>query len=163
MKYDSHKLVEMLIADEGMELQVYTDSLDIDTIGVGRNLEDRGLTDEELQHLGYTSLQDVYMNGLTLYGARYLLRNDIAIVEKELCKAHPCVEELDEARQMVCINMAFNLGMPRLNRFKKMWAAIHKGDYGTAALEMLDSKWAEQVKGRALRLSNIMKTGTLNG
>ena len=73
------------------------------------------------------------------------------------------MEELDEARQMVCINMAFNLGMPRLNRFKKMWAAIHKGDYGTAALEMLDSKWADQVKGRALRLSNIMKTGTLNG
>jgi lysozyme len=163
MKYDSHKLVEMLIADEGMELQVYTDSLDIDTIGVGRNLEDRGLTDEELQHLGYTSLQDVYMNGLTLYGARYLLRNDIAIVEKELCRAHSCVEELDEARQMVCINMAFNLGMPRLNRFKKMWAAIYEGDYGTAALEMLDSKWADQVKGRALRLSNIMKTGTLNG
>ena len=102
MKYDSHKLVEMLIADEGMELQVYTDSLDIDTIGVGRNLEDRGLTDEELQHLGYTSLQDVYMNGLTLYGARYLLRNDIAIVEKELCRAHPCVEELDEARLWHC-------------------------------------------------------------
>jgi lysozyme len=139
MKYDSHKLVEMLIADEGMELQVYTDSLDIDTIGVGRNLEDRGLTDEDL------------------------LRNDIAIVEKELCRAHPCVEELDEARQMVCINMAFNLGMPRLNRFKKMWAAIYEGDYGTAALEMLDSKWADQVKGRALRLSNIMKTGVLNG
>jgi lysozyme len=44
-----------------------------------------------------------------------------------------------------------------------MWAAIHKGDYGAAALEMLDSKWADQVKGRALRLSNIMKTGTLNG
>ena len=44
-----------------------------------------------------------------------------------------------------------------------MWAAIHRRDYNAAADEMLDSKWAEQVKGRATRLSNIMRTGELNG
>lgn len=162
MKYNSSKLMDMLVVDEGMELQVYKDSLGIDTIGVGRNLEHRGLTEEELQHLGYTTLQDVYDKGLTLYGSRYLLRNDVTIAELELCKAHPCVKSLSAERQMVCINMAFNLGIPRLNKFKKMWTAIHDGDYETASIEMLDSKWADQVKGRAVRLSNIMKTGKLD-
>ena len=59
--------------------------------------------------------------------------------------------------------MSFNLGVPRLKRFMNMWAAIHRRDYNAAADEMLDSKWAEQVKGRATRLSNIMRTGELNG
>jgi lysozyme len=58
--------------------------------------------------------------------------------------------------------MAFNLGMPRLNKFKKMWSAIEDKDYDHAAVEMLDSRWAEQVKGRATRLSDIMRTGELN-
>ena len=163
MNYYRDKLIEMLIVDEGMKLQVYQDSLDIDTIGVGRNLEERGLTVAELQHLGFTTMQEVYCIGITESGARYLLRNDIDIVERELSIAHPCIENLTEGRQIVCLNMAFNLGVPRLKKFKKMWAAVHKEDYGTAAKEMLSSRWAKQVKGRALRLSNIMKTGILNG
>ena len=52
--------------------------------------------------------------------------------------------------------------MPRLNKFKKMWSAIEDEDYNNAAVEMLDSRWAEQVKGRATRLSDIMRTGELN-
>ena len=79
MNYDRHKLIEMLIVDEGMKLQVYQDSLDIDTIGVGRNLEERGLTVAELQHLGFTTMQEVYCIGITESGARYLLMNDIDI------------------------------------------------------------------------------------
>jgi lysozyme len=59
--------------------------------------------------------------------------------------------------------MAFNLGIPRLKLFKNMWSAIHRKDYERASVEMLDSKWAEQVKGRATRLSDIMRTGELNG
>ena len=64
--------------------------------------------------------------------------------------------------KLIVANMAFNLGMPRLNKFKKMWSAIEDEDYNNAAVEMLDSRWAEQVKGRATRLSNIMRTGELN-
>ena len=52
--------------------------------------------------------------------------------------------------------------MPRLKLFKNMWSAIHRKDYERAADEMLDSRWAEQVKGRATRLSDIMRTGELN-
>ena len=152
----------MLIRDEGMELKVYKDTLGIDTIGVGRNIIDRPLTDAEMQHLGISSMQDVYDNGITLYGARYLLRVDVGIAERELLTAQPCVAILNAPRQMVCVNMAFNLGMPRLNKFKKMWSAIEDEDYNNAAVEMLDSRWAEQVKGRATRLSDIMRTGELN-
>jgi len=162
MKYDTSKLLDMITVDEGMELQVYKDSLGIDTIGVGRNLKDRKLTVAELQHLGYSDMRHVHESGLTLYGARYLLRNDVTIAERELLAAHPCVEVLNGPRQMVCVNMSFNLGVPRLKRFMNMWAAIHRKDYSVAADEMLDSKWAEQVKGRATRLSNIMRTGELN-
>ena len=152
----------MLIRDEGMELKVYKDTLGIDTIGAGRNLKDRPLTVTQLQHLGLSDMQDIYDNGITLYGARYILRIDVDIAERELLDAHPCVKNLNAPRQMVCVNMAFNLGMPRLNKFKKMWSAIEDEDYNNASVEMLDSRWAEQVKGRATRLSDIMRTGELN-
>ena len=55
--------------------------------------------------------------------------------------------------------MAFNMGVPRLCKFKKMWAAVYDDDYSTAAKEMLDSRWATQVKGRATKLANAMHNG----
>ena len=163
MNYSRDKLVYMLIVDEGIKLEVYKDSLNIDTIGIGRNIEERGLTDAELQHLGYTTLQEVYCIGITENGAKHLLGNDIDIVERELSSVHPCIKDLNEARQIVCLNMAFNLGVPRLCKFKKMWAAIHSEDFSSAAKEMLHSRWAKQVKDRAIRLSKIMRKGKLNG
>ena len=94
----------MLIVDEGIKLEVYKDSLNIDTIGVGRNIEERGLTDAELQHLGYTTLQEVYCIGITENGAKHLLGNDIDIVERELSSVHPCIKDLNEARQLALRN-----------------------------------------------------------
>ena len=116
-----------------------------------------------MQHLGYTTLQEVYCIGITENGAKHLLGNDIDIVERELSSVHPCIKDLNEARQIVCLNMAFNLGVPRLCKFKKMWAAIHSEDFSSAAKEMLHSRWAKQVKDRAIRLSKIMRKGKLNG
>ena len=87
------------------------------------------------------------VGGITEDGARYLLANDVAIIERELSAAHPCVELLSENRVLVLLNMAFNLGMPRLRTFYKTWDAIHKKDYDVAAEQMLDSRWAKQVKG----------------
>ena len=152
----------MLIRDGGLELKVYKDTLGIDTIGAGWNLRDRPLTVAQLQHLGLSDMQDLYDNGITLYGARYILRIDVDIAERELITAHSCVEFLNAPRQMVCVNMAFNLGVPRLKLFINMWSAIHRKDYDRAADEMLDSRWAKQVKSRATRLSDIMRTGELN-
>jgi lysozyme len=62
-------------------------------------------------------------------------------------------------RQLIVMDMAFNMGVPRLCKFKKMWAAIEAGDFDTASVEMLDSRWARQVKSRATKLSDAMKTG----
>ena len=51
MKYNKDKLMEKLVAHEGLRLQVYKDTLGIDTIGIGRNLQDRGISKEELDDL----------------------------------------------------------------------------------------------------------------
>ena len=159
MKYIRTHLLKKLIQHEGMVLNVYQDSLGIDTIGVGRNLEDRGITQEELDALDFPNIDAVYEHGITEADAAYLLENDVQIVEDELLKAHPCVAELDSVRQLVLVDMAFNMGVPRLCKFKKMWAAIHEGDFRTAAKEMLDSRWAIQVKSRSHKLAHAMHHG----
>jgi len=159
MKYDKQDLIKKLIAAEGLRLQVYKDTLGIDTIGIGRNLEDRGITKEELDDLDIPTIEHVYEYGITEADAVYLAENDVQIVEEELVRAHPCVDRLDSVRQLILIDMAFNMGVPRLCKFKKMWAAVECGDYPTAAKEMLDSRWAKQVKGRATKLANAMHNG----
>jgi lysozyme len=59
------------------------------------------------------------------------------------------------------MDMAFNMGVPRLCKFKNMWAAIHEDDFITAAKEMLDSRWANQVKSRATKLAHAMHHGEM--
>ena len=159
MKYDRRNLITKLIDHEGMVLNVYQDSLGIDTIGIGRNLEDRGITDEELAYLDFPSIDAVYEHGITEADARYLAENDVQIVEDELLRAHPCVDRLDSVRQLILVDMAFNMGVPRLCKFQKMWNAIHEEDFANAAKEMLDSRWAVQVKSRAVKLANAMHNG----
>jgi lysozyme len=105
---------------------------------VGRNLDDRGITEDE---------------------ARYLLKNDIAIVEEELLRAKPSVADLDAVRQRVLVDMGFNLGLPILLKFQNMWAAIEDEDWIDAAEQMLDSRWAKQVGRRAARLAEAMRSG----
>ena len=159
MKYDRQDLINKLVVSEGLRLQVYKDTLGIDTIGIGRNLEDRGISKEELDWMDIPSIDHIYEWGITEADAVYLATNDVQIVEEELVRAHPCVDRLDSVRQLILIDMAFNMGVPRLCKFKKMWAAVECGDYPTAAKEMLDSRWATQVKGRATKLANAMHNG----
>ena len=161
MKYNRQDLIDKLVVSEGLRLQVYKDTLGIDTIGIGRNLEDRGITKEELDWMDIPSMDTVYEMGITEADAVYLATNDVQIVEEELCRAHPCVDSLDSVRQLVVMDMAFNMGVPRLKKFKNMWAAIHDNDFKTAAKEMLDSRWARKVKGRATRLAHAMATGEI--
>jgi len=159
MKYVRTHLLKQLMVSEGLRLEVYQDTLGIDTIGVGRNLEDRGITQEELDTLDIPNIDAVYQHGITEADAMHLLENDVQIVEEELLKAHPCIAELDSVRQLVLVDMAFNMGVPRLRGFKKMWAAIHENDFRTAAKEMLDSRWAIQVKSRSHKLAHAMHHG----
>jgi lysozyme len=132
------KLKDQIRLHEGVEKKVYLDTEGIETIGVGRNLRDRGLSEDEID---------------------LLLDNDIAICEEELINNFEWYAELDEVRKRVLIDMAFNLGMPKLKQFAKMLGAIENKDWANVASEMLDSRWAEQVGNRASRLSEMMETG----
>ncbi len=138
MKYDMTSLEDQLIDHEGLELKPYQCTADKLTIGVGRNIEDRGITEDE---------------------ARYLLKNDIKIVEDELLEKKPVVAGLDAVRQRVLVDMGFNLGIPTLLKFQNMWSAIEEEDFERAADEALDSRWAKQVGRRAERLCQAMATG----
>ena len=159
MKYRREHFIEELIKHEGLKLQVYKDTLGIDTIGIGRNLEDRGISDQELEDLDIPNMDVIYEYGITEADAVYLAQNDVQIVEEELLRAHPCVDRLDSVRQLILMDMAFNMGVPRLCKFQKMWNAIHEEKYDVAAKEMLDSRWANQVKSRAIKLANAMHNG----
>ena len=163
MKYDKDLLMQKLVAHEGMRLDVYKDTLGINTIGIGRNLDDRGISKEELHWMDIPTIDHIFSDGITEADAVYLAQNDVQIVEEELVRAHPCVDELDAVRQLVLIDMAFNLGVPRLSKFKKMWAAIHENKFDVAAKEMLDSRWATQVKSRSTKLAHAMHHGEFNG
>ena len=160
IRYKREDLIKQLAIHEGVELEVYEDTLGIETIGIGRNLKDRGIADLELAHLS-KSMDEIYQDGITEEDAYFLAERDIDIVEGELFAAKPICNRLDGVRQMILIDMAFNMGIPRLMKFKKMWANIEGNHYELAAIERLDSLWADQVKGRATKLSEAMKTGII--
>tara|TARA_R100000306_G_C4360989_1_gene135254 strand:+ start:420 stop:908 length:489 start_codon:yes stop_codon:yes gene_type:complete len=157
-KYDREDLIKQIAHHEGIVLKVYIDSLGFDTIGIGRNLEHRGIADLELAHMEKT-ISDIYENGITEEDAYFLAHQDIGIVEKELLSSRSIVRELDAIRQRVLVDMAFNMGMPRLNKFVLMWKAIDSQNFSSAALEMMDSRWARQVKSRANTLAYAMEYG----
>ena len=159
MKYNVSHFLDKLIEHEGMVLTVYQDTLGIDTVGIGRNLKDRGISPEVLSYMDIPNMAIVYTEGINEADARYLALNDIKIVENELCKVHTCVDDLDAVRQLILMDMAFNMGVPRLCKFKKMWNAIHEGNFDAASLEMMDSKWAREVGSRARKLADAMKSG----
>jgi lysozyme len=134
----NEELEEQLIRHEGLRLFPYKDTVGKLTIGVGRNIEDNGISEKE---------------------AMYLLKNDIERCSKILQENFYFYNFLTHTRKCVLVNMCFNLGFPRLMGFKKMLAALETHDYDTAADEMEDSKWARQVKGRAVELANQMRDG----
>lgn len=157
-KYDREDLIKQLAHHEGVVLKVYKDSLGIDTIGIGRNLAHRGIEVIELTHMQKT-MSEVFTNGITREDAYFLANRDIEIVEGELLHTRAVVKDLDAVRQRVLVDMGFNMGIPRLNRFFRMWGAINEQEYKSAAEEMQDSLWAGQVKSRANTLSYAMEHG----
>jgi lysozyme len=157
-KYDREDLIKQLAHHEGVVLKVYKDSLGIDTIGIGRNLAHRGIEVIELTHMQKT-MSEVFTNGITKEDAYFLANRDIEIVEGELLHTRAVVKDLDAVRQRVLVDMGFNMGIPRLNRFFRMWGAINEQEYKSAAEEMQDSLWAGQVKSRANTLAYAMEHG----
>ena len=128
-------LVAELTRDEGLRLKPYLDTVGKLTIGIGRNLTDVGISEDE---------------------AQYLLRNDIAAAERLLDTNVGWWRRMDPDRQRVLINMAFNLG-PGLLEFHQTLYYIAIGDYASAADQRMLSKWAQQVGPRAKRLADRMR------
>jgi len=135
---NQRNLIDQLKRHEGIRLFPYRDTVGKLTIGIGRNLDDVGISEQE---------------------AETMLLTDIAKAYNTLKARWPKLEALDDARQNVLINMAFNIGVGGLLNFNNMLAAIAMGDYTKAAAEMLNSKWARQVGARARQLAKQMETG----
>jgi lysozyme len=131
-------LKEQLIRHEGLRLKVYDCPAGYKTIGVGRNIEHKGITEEE---------------------AVYLLENDIEYFTNQLEEKLIGFQDLSEGKKAVLVNMAFNLGVNGLLKFKNMLAAVFEERWEDASSEMLNSKWADQVGNRAIELSEIMANG----
>lgn len=137
------RLIEQLRLHEGERQYPYRDTVGKLTIGIGRNLDDKGLRRDEIE---------------------YLLANDIADARADLDRYLPWWRGLDPVRQRVLIDMVFNMGAgsPKgggLLSFVNTLSEIRRGNYGIAADMMLASKWSAQVGRRAVRLATMMRTG----
>jgi lysozyme len=95
--------------------------------------------------------------------AEAVLVADIEDHNAQLVKALPWVTELDPVRLRVLQNMAFNLGIPRLLKFRNTLAAVDRGEWDKAASGMMNSLWATQTGQRAVRLAHMMRHGTKAG
>lgn len=135
---DRSLLTKELERDEGLRTKPYVDTVGKTTIGVGRNLTDRGISSDE---------------------AYYLLDSDITLVIADLNRSLPWWSTLTDPRQRVLANMCFNMGIGGLLTFTNTLSLIKSGAYEAAATEMLKSKWATQVGARADRLAEMMRIG----
>ena len=160
MKYSLSEILNQLIRHEGIVLEPYKDTEYITTIGIGRNLIDRGIDPFELQMIGFKpDLNCLEINHIRRRDAIWLCINDIFRCENEMLIFFPEIEDISKNRQLVLIDMLFNLGLTKFKRFKRFWDAMYNKNYDKASDEMLDSKWAKQVKNRAIILSEMMKNG----
>lgn len=132
------ELRALLTRHEGYRRHPYHCSAGKLTIGVGRNLTDVGIDEEE---------------------ARYLLDRDILACVADLA-SFPWFEALTPARRHALIDVRFQLGPQGVRGFRRMLDAFARSDYDTAAAELLDSKYArEDTPARAQEVAAMLRTG----
>lgn len=142
MMYDRAKLHADLIRDEGLKFEAYQCSASVWTIGVGHT---RGV------RAGMVCTREQALDWLD---------EDIDNAVSDLDRRLPWWRDLDEARQRALINLCFNIGINRLFGFKRALHSLALRDYAAAAAHFLDSKWADQVKGRAQRVAALIHKGS---
>ena len=141
------ELREQLKIDEGVKHEIYKDHLGYPTFGIGHLIVEG---DEEYGKPVGTPVSEDRVNAV--------FNKDVRTFVREAEKVFPTLLDLPETAQQVIVNMAFNMGAPRLSKFKKFIAGVNAGDWKTAAVEMMDSRWAAQVGDRAVRLRNRILT-----
>lgn len=132
------QLIEQLKRHEGLRLKPYLCTADKFTIGIGRNLEDVGISEQE---------------------AEMLLLNDIERAKQTLLQKFPWTAELDEVRFAALINFTFNVGIGTVAKFKNAMGLLKQKNYDMAADEFLQSRWANQVGKRAIEVTDQIRTG----
>lgn len=136
-------MIDQLIADlkrdEGFVSHAYKDSLGYLTIGYGFLID---------QSRGGGIPEDI---------ARIWLLALVAHKLEDLAQAWPPFVQQPEQVRRALANMAYQLGVPGLMRFKKMLAALEREDRAEAAREALDSRWARQTPNRAARVAKLIR------
>tara|TARA_R110000803_G_scaffold77251_1_gene142116 strand:- start:1629 stop:2072 length:444 start_codon:yes stop_codon:yes gene_type:complete len=144
---DEGRLSEQLQADEGVVSEIYLDHLGLPTFGVGHLVLE---SDEEYGQDVGTPVDRERINEC--------FRSDLENVVLDCKRLYPDFDELPEEVQEIIANMMFNMGRPRLSKFKGMKRGVDARDWHMAAEEMVDSKWYTQVTNRAERLVERMRS-----
>jgi len=140
------RLREELAEDEGCKYEIYLDHLGLPTFGIGALIKEHD--PEYGQPVGTPVSEERVRQRFNL---------DIAVTIEDCGRLYPDFDDLPEEAQLVIANMCFNLGYPRLSKFKGMKAGVDDRDWERAADEMVDSRWHDQVPNRAKRLVKRMR------
>ena len=140
------KLREEIKYDEGSVNEIYLDQLGLATFGIGHLVTE---WDEEYGWEVGTPVSEDRCNEV--------FDSDIQIVLSDCQHLYPDFNDLPEEVQRIIANMMFNMGRPRLSKFKGMKAGVDARDWNKAADEMVDSRWYRQVTNRAERLVERMR------
>ena len=140
-------LREQLKIDEGVKYEIYKDHLGYPTFGIGHLITEN---DPEHGEPDGTEISEERVNEV--------FETDVAKFVSESKILFPDLDDLPDVAQQVIVNMAFNMGRPRLSKFKNFIAGVNDRDWTRAAEEMMDSRWATQVGDRAIRLRNQILT-----
>lgn len=142
-------LLILLLEEEGYREDCYLCSEGYVTVGIGTRV-----------HSEPTDTVDGYCIKVSREAALALARRDAERAQEIILnsKHRETFLQLDTARQVVLVSMAYQMGYGVL-RFEKMWAALAEGDWEEAQIEALDSRWAKQTRARALRHSEVLLTG----
>ena len=141
------KLQEELENDEGVKYEIYNDHLGYPTFGIGHLILD---SDPEYGSDTGTEVSEDRV--------KEAFASDVVGVVSDCETLYPDFEELPEEAQRIIANMMFNMGRPRLSKFKGMKRGVDAQDWNAAADEMVDSSWYKQVTNRADRLVERMRS-----
>ena len=143
---DIRQLRKELEVDEGVKYEIYKDHLGYPTFGIGHLVIDSD--PEHGQEIGTPVPEDRVIEAFD---------KDVQIVLADCERLYNDFNVLPEEVQLIIANMMFNMGRPRLSKFKGMKAGVDAQDWNKAADEMVDSAWYRQVPNRAGRLVKRMR------
>lgn len=153
---DTERLLSDTTDAEGYCSHLYICPTGFLSVAIGRNLEANPLTGREWRELFDAGEIAV---SISKAGAERLLKSAVNSIAVQCATTFRFWGALNDARQNVMIDLAYNLGLPRLLGFRKMLAALERQDYETASVELLNSLYAKQTGRRAKRNAQILRTG----